>query len=357
MKFILSGLIPGALLALFLFPALPGTEIHPLWSRPFTDLIETPVERGERTEYHRILFHENHLLSVDFRGRIRMRVAVPGGRFEHSGDGIYYVKYEKTGTSISFHERSGERFWKMESMEYPYLNSDGSLVLLLNGDHSRLRIVDRNGNLTGMKEIHGRLATHISTPGERRGVAVGFLDGTYYRLDGKGEPLCQGIVPGRQVVKTIHAAPGGRALVHYGGTENDGLILDTCDEGETRQVDLESVQHTRTALKMLESGLVLFMDREGIRGFTKELKPLFSHSLERSEGHASFDGNSRMVTATWRNSRGEGEMLLMDVEGTPFFRHAFAGESFLDGSMSGPFMFLRGSDRLYCYSIFHPANP
>jgi hypothetical protein len=356
MKFLLAAFIPGALLALFLFPALPGMEINPLWSQPLPELIEAPVEKGDRAKHYRILFHDNHLLAVDFRGKVRRKVTVTDGRFEPSGNGRYYVRYEKTGTSLSFHDSSGERYWKMESREYPYLNSDGSLILLLNGDHSRLRIVDRNGNLTGMGEIHGRLATHISTPGARRGVAVGFLDGTYYRLKGTGELVCRGTVPGRKVIKTVYAAPGGKALVHYGGTERDGLMLDPCGE-ERRTAELESVQHTRTALKMLESGLVLFMDRESVRGFDARLRPLFNHPLERSEGHASFDGNRGMVTATWRNSRGEGEMLLMDEGGDLFFRHAFAGESFIDGSMSGPFIFLRGSDRLYCYSLSLPANP
>jgi len=206
MRYFLAGILAGIILALSpIFMEHPARSVYPEWSADLTSAAKTeksddPLLPGETrlTE----MFGESILLFTA-GGFLADKVDLPTETLAAlSENGKFFVSYKKVATEVSFASVTGERFWKISSMEYPHLSPNGKVILLLDADLSYVRIIDYNGNPLGIKEISGMMCTAISFAQKTDGAAVGFLDGSVTVVSEKGELLYAGHAP-TGVVKTI----------------------------------------------------------------------------------------------------------------------------------------------------------
>ena len=77
-----------------------------------------------------------------FKSRAQFSGSVAEGLVAFSGDGRFHARYRKVGSEVEFFNAAGERFWRLPSLEYPYLSRRGRLIFLMNGDQSGIRIAE-----------------------------------------------------------------------------------------------------------------------------------------------------------------------------------------------------------------------
>ena len=247
----------------------------------------------------------------------------------------------------------GDRFWKIESREYPYISYNGKMVLLLTSDHSALRFVDFNGNPIGVGKLSGRFATVISFAEHSDNAAVGFLDGAYYLFNGRGEILYQGMTPGGSPVKSAAVSPGGAfGAVHFGGEKQDAVIIIDVLRKKTALLPLGRVHLAKTALHAADDGTVAVLDYNriliaGRRGKVTRTIPV----PPAKTGMSSLTRADGLVLAAYTRREGDAQMAIFTSDGLPLYAQTFPLESYLKLSLRGPVILLRGSHNLYCYSL------
>jgi hypothetical protein len=357
MKFFVPGFLAGACISIFLFVPKTGMEFYPNFSAPVAELERLEVNRVFAPKLSREFNFKTDktLFRIDGSGKAE-RIDLPGEYTALSGNGKYYVRFDKVGKEIEFFTTAGDRFWKMHSREYPYLSFEGQLILLLNGDHSRIRIVDHNGNEIGDKVLAGRMCTAIAFAEKGNTGAVGFLDGSYYSVNAKGEIVVSGRVQG--AVKGIAAAVGGRKVaVHFGNSQKDSLhIIDLDEETEATAV-LQSVHSVKTSLVYSAAGEVLMLDGSDFVRFEEDGGEVFRYAVgKRREGHSAICSVADMYALSYTTAAGPSEFMLFSNDGVCIIEKTFNAESFLDVSVRGLTVLLRGSDNLYSYNIHLPEK-
>ncbi|MCU0821537.1 MAG: hypothetical protein MUC95_03570 [Spirochaetes bacterium] len=274
-----------------------------------------------------------------------------------SGSGRFIAKYEKAGKEVEFLNAAGERFWKVKSNEYPYLSYNGAIVLFLNGDQSRIRILDYNGNEAGVKEISGRLCTTISFSGGSDFAGAGFVDGSYYILNRAGNIISKDNLKSESVIKGISiSSSGDYAAVHYGNNSGDYIRLINIKENEHYAVPLKNVHRSRTALDVSNGGSVSVIDYDRILITDEEGAPETVINIPPKEnGTSSMDCAGDVCAASYTGEDGVPRFLVFKNSGDILLAKEFPGEAFMESFINGRAVLVRGSQNLYCYSYFLPG--
>ncbi len=353
MLYFFPGLIAGALAALLLFSPSPAVEIYPAWWGGIRNIasIEASPGTGSKPEFFVKAGEQDYFL-LKGNGAVSVSGSVTDGLTAFSGNGRFFAKYQKVGNDVEFYNVKGERFWKIDSMEYPYLSRNGKIIILMNGDQSGIRTVDYNGNL-GPIRISGRTCTAVafSDIGDYGG--VGFLDGSYYVMDARGALLHYGMTPKGTMVKGLAVSGNGSyCAVHYGDTRKDRLRVIEIGSGDHDEVELAHAHPVKTSMHVSGDGYCAIIDTDRILRVSSSGGVKLNIAIPpKRHGHSSISHVEGLYAVSYTTQNGVSRILLFRENGVMLFSKEYPAESFLDASLRGNLMFLRGSDNVFCYSL------
>ncbi len=362
MRYFFLGLVAGCLLAfVHIIEPSGGMSLYPEWwgevGNPSS--IEQsgaqglapgrlfPVQSGSEV----FLLAGNGTLQRQYKAADPLLLAV-------SGNGQYCAEFEKAGRNVEFISTAGDRFWRLKSLEYPYLSFSGRLVLLLNGDQSKVRIFDYNGNGIGAGSVMGRFCTVISFAQRSDFAGIGFIDGSYYLLNQKGEIVDKGKTPQNTVVKGMAVSDSGNYYaVHFGNAEKDRVRLVNVRAKDVNECALSNVHMTRTAMNVADDGTLAVLDRDRLV-FTDDdadVDRIIKLPPARA-GHAKIARADGLCAVTYSPETGGARFILMQNDGNILFTKDVPEESFLDCVIDGGAILLRGSQKLLAYRYFTPKR-
>lgn len=274
-----------------------------------------------------------------------------------SASGEYLALYEQAGKYIEFFNIKGDRFWKMNSLEYPFLSSSSKIILLLNGDHSAIRLVDFNSNPAGAKYITGRFCTTLIFSRHSDFSAAGFLDGNYYLFDDKGAIIHNGNTDGAMIKSMAISTNGQYLCVHYGWGNADRLRLIDIKRRANREKNLQGVYHSRIPLHVHNDGSCAYIDAGKIFVTNTRLSVQFDIKVPTvREGHASIDFNNGIYAIACPLEKGGSVFFIIRKTGEIICTKTFENEAFLDCTLGNTFILLKGMKNLYCYGYRNPAT-
>jgi len=355
MRYLFIGLLAGALLGLApVFEAGPAIEIYPEWYGPAAS--PESIERSPNGALSGLsvppVVSDDSLTLLAGDGRILLRRSFPDDMFTVSANGAYYATYRKTGTSVEFFSAAGSPFWKTDSREYPHLSYNGKIVLLVNSDQSRARALNFHGNEVG-EPVTGRFLTVAAFSKGSDFAAVGFLDGSYSIIDAEGKRLFGARTGGGTLVKSMAVSPSGLyAALHYGNEKGDYLAIVDTRKGGASASPLARVHVARTALTVGDDGLAAALDHNRILVVDSKARPVTTINVPAARtGMATLDRSGPTFAAGYTRSEGGAQSVLFLSDGTVLFARNFPAESYLQASVEGRLIFLRGPQTLYCYSL------
>ena len=285
-------------------------------------------------------------------GEVALSGTVTDGLSAFSGDGRFYVKYQKAGSYLELFNAKGDRFWKIESLEYPYLSRSGKLILLMNGDQSGFRAVDENGNQLPLR-VSGRIATAVSFSQSGDCAGIGFFDGSYYFINAKGAVTGRGKTPTGTMVKSLSVSGNGLfAAVHYGNNKKDFIRVIEIDEDDYDDEELMHVHQVKTSVYAGDDGFFTIIDVDRILYLTGSGRIRYTIAIPpKRDGHSAITCHDGVYAVSYTMQNGTSKLILYRENGVILFSREFPSESFLDASLRDDLLFLRGSDNIYCYSI------
>lgn len=354
MKYLISGIVAGFAAGIFFFQSASGMEIVPEFYSGLDTLDALEWADGKEGKDGFVVTMEGKTFVVNSRCQIVNRIDTADVLYEFSGNGAFYIKYDKVGSEIELLGLAGERYLKMKSMEKPFLSYSGELILLMNGDHTSIRIFDKNGNQTGAGRISGRLCTSVEFSNGSDYAACGFADGSFYFLDRKGNIMSSGMLRPGDVVKGIAVSPGGLyGLVHYGNTDSDRLRLVNIREGESEETDLPAPHYVKTAMCVSDSGEGAFLDHNAVLFTDNDCDIDYRLSIPaKRPGYSTLSYGSGVYSLCYTKSTGEPQLLFFSRESRNIiYAKEFAGLSFLGAEVRDRLIFARGSDSLFAYRI------
>jgi len=358
MKFFFPSLIIGIIVALFIFQPSGGIEIngaygHDLKKIQNTNDIKNPSQKlpSQSVSYS----IDSSIYCIDKRGKVINVITKPGSYATLSGNGEFFVSYEKVGKRIEYYNIKRERFWKIKSREYPYLSYNSKVIFLMNGDHSKVRIVNENGAEIGEKFIEGRFCTSIAFSQQADFGALGFADGTFYFINNKGIVIYKGRSGAGTMVKGVSISSNGMyGSIHFGNQSSDGIAIVDILEKEIDIYNLKSHHIMRSTILTTNDGSVLFGEFSSIICLKKNAKLKFSVKIpKRKAGFISISQHHDIFSSGFTTDKGVAMHLLFDKEGSVLLSKIFSKESYLGSKGSASFIHLRGSQNLYGYSLHY----
>ena len=354
-KFFFPGLVLGFFLNLCLFRPASGAEIQPQWHGS----IHAPhnIEKSVADPHKEISFFvkkDDTACILGSDGSLVAQAAAGNYLTSFSADGKYFIRFLKIGTEIEFYSflPKLERFWKIKSLEYPYLSPQGKIIFLLNSDQSRIRMIDYNGNETGDRFLSGILCTVIAFSERSDFGAAGFMSGGYFFVNPAGKVICRGNIPKGSVVKGMAVSDSGLyGAVHYGSAEKDSMRIIKIEDNDIEEVMLDEVHRVKSPLHITDKGIATIVQSSSILQLTKRGK--ISHRVginPRRPGLCFISSRGAIYTIGYTQIEGESRFVILK-KGTVLYSKSFSAESFLSPVMKGELIFLRGSDNLFCYSL------
>ncbi len=359
MLYFIPGFIAGALAALLLFTPAAGPEIDPEWWGSLSSIGEieaSPLVKPSRASFF-VRTGDTGYNILKGNGEIELAGDAGEGLAAFSGDGRFHMRYRKVGTEVEFYNAAGERFWKVPSLEYPYLSRNGKLIFLMNGDQSAIRVADYNGRVLG-EPLTGKTCTALGFSDRNDRGAAGFLDGTFYFVDSSGKILAKGRAPEGSIVKGVAVSGNGRfGAVHYGNNRKDCLRIVTTESGDYDDCCLSRVHHSKTSLHLDDEGFCTILDGNRLIRVSPSGRVKLNLAVPATRpGHSSVRCGGGVCAASFVTESGTPMALLFREDGTVLFSKRFPSESFLDASLQGGLLLLRGSDHLFCYGIRRPVD-
>ncbi len=353
MKYIFTGALFGACLSFFLFRSSPAIEIYAQYYLPKKELGSLPVINSGKKISGEICKFKNRVYQISLTGDVEESFELPDSLCEFSGDGRFYISYDRVGTEIELHSLSGERFWKIKSRERPFLSHNSKLILLLNGDQSRIRIMDQNGKATGDREISGRICTSIVFSGQGDEAALGFADGSFHFINSGGKITFSARTKVGTAVKSLAVSDNGKfGAIHYGDPDHDFLKIVNIAEGKSSDVPVKTVQHTRSAISINNSGLCSFFDSKTLSFHEPDGDIVFSRDMpEKRIGLATLDTERELTVLSYGLKRGGAQFYVFQNDGTLIFAKRFRRKTFLSSKLDGKFINSEGSGSLFSYSL------
>ncbi len=358
MKYIFSGFMVGAILSLLIFQGVSASELHTKFYLDLKEIENIPLADSSTTADFYTVPYNNITYLVTEGGLLAKKIEPKDFLSEFSSNGRYYIQYEKVGTSIELLGYNGERYWKKKSQETPLLSHNGKLIFLVVGDHSRIRIFDKDGNPAGVSEISGRLCTSIEFSEVNDFGCFGFVDGTYYFLDEKGVVLNSGSLAAGNIVKGMKISSNGKfGVVHYGTEQKDRLRIINISDNDFEESEIPNVHVLKTAVHVTGEGAVSFLDKESLIVYDDDADEIFSVKIPaKRPGQAAIIRSCGYIFLCYTRSTGESQLYVFTGDGRLFYSREFAGEAYLDAVLRGGDVIVRGSDSLFSYRIHVPEN-
>jgi hypothetical protein len=354
MRFFFPGFLAGAAAALFFFIPVGGVEIHPEWWSQLNAIpaIQKSPYRKPAGPLFFVKIGDRDYFRLRGNGEVALSGAVTDGLSAFSGDGRFYVKYLKAGTSLEMFNAKGDRFWKIESLEYPYLSHAGRLILLMNGDQSGIRALDENGNQLPA-HVSGRVCTAVAFPQAGDCAGVGFFDGSYYFISSRGIVTGRGRTPAGTMVKSMAVSGNGAyAAVHYGNNTKDYIRIVDIAENDYEDEELKHIHPVKTGVHVADDGYCTVIDVDRVLFISPSGRIRYSIAVPpKRPGHSAITCNDGMYAVSYTMQNGTSKLIMYNQEGVILFSREFPSESFLDATLRDGLLFLRGSDNIYCYSI------
>ena len=354
MKYLISGIIAGFAAGMFFVQSAGGMEIIPEFYSDLAGLDALQWADSKESRKGFVVPVDGRTYVINSACRIVNKIeSAPDTLIEFSGNGAFYMKYGKVSTEIELLGLSGERYLRMKSMGKPFLSRNGELLLLLNGDHTLIRIFDKNGVQAGAGQISGRLCTTVEFASESDFAACGFADGSYYILDQKGNIVNRGMVRPGDVVKGMALSPhGGYALVHYGNPDSDMLRLVDIEGKDSDDTELPAVHYVKTAMCITDSGEGAFLDHNSVLITDDDCDIDYRIPVPvKRPGFSTLSYGSGIYSLSYTRSTGESQLVIFGKQGDIMYARDFPGLSFLSSEIRDNLIFLRGTDSLFSYSI------
>ncbi len=355
MKYFAIGILLGAIINFMpLFNFETGMKIFPEWSGSISTIQEirtSPFLKSENQEFSIDLKNSFYILSAN--GTLKQsRVFENEILHNLSGNGKFYITYEKIGSEIAFYNLNNDVFWKHGTPQYPYLSYNGKLVLLLIADLSGIKILDSNSNIIGAGEISGKLLNSISFTEKNDFASIGFLDGSYYALDSKGEILFSGNCEKDLSVKTTGLSSNGKFIIaHCGSTVSDSLVINDLEKQKNYRIALNDRHLTKTAVCINDDGIFSAINEDKILVSSSGSKKVMSIDIPKQiPGECSISFQNNLFFAVFRTESGSA-VYVYDKSGKVIFNKIFQGELFMQQKHAGNSLILRGTDNLYCYTF------
>ncbi len=355
MLYLLWGLILGIALNLLpLWQPANAIQFYPEWHGNLNTpgKIQTPLTSAISNTVLPPVITDNNSYVLSGNGKLLNNVSFDKSFISISGNGKYYCRYEKVGSEVEFINSSGERFWKIQSKEYPHLSYNGKLTLLMNGDHSGIRILDINSNEIGVKRINGRFCTVVSFSKYSDFAGIGFLDGSYYIIDVNGELVKRGRFSGKSLIKGIAISSNGNFIgVHYGNNNKDNIRLIDIIENSEYTIPLIGIHLCKSYFCVTNKGGLSFIDKNRIiiTGDEGRIEHIIKIPPMRA-GASAIDYSNGIFLSSYTGTDGITRLLSYRSDGTVIISKEFTNEAFMSCSIMEQAILLRGSESLYCYS-------
>jgi len=358
MRYLITGLLTGALLSLIFLQGKSGSELLPIFHGEIASMVQSQGAIKDEPAAEFVLSSSGFTAIVDEKGQVRKNIPADNGFFEFSRSGNFFARYSSTGNDIELFGIEGERYWKIESRGKPFLSTNGRLILLLTSDHSSIRIIDKNGKETGAGEIHGRLCTVVEFSHENDYGACGFADGSFYFINGDGVILHSGITPDGSLVKGIAVSSNGLfGSIHYGDTDKDYLMVVNLAKGKGSSFPLDYAHVVKTSLFVSDEGDSVFFDMNRVISLNSSGRLKYKIDVpEKRAGFSAISSHNGLWSLSYTGINGLSRFILFRDGGDVFYSADFADESFLDSKVVNDFIFLRGSKSLSVYSFLRADN-
>ncbi len=349
MRYLIAGLIAGFVINLFVFKPAGGAAVYPLYYKSINSL-EISKAAGDETFG---LSDRGFIYRVDFYGKVKSKFETGKRLSSLTADGRFAVLFEKTGSELELVSTSGDRFWKMKSLEYPYISSGGKLIFLMNGDHSAVRITDINGKIIGRETIYGRICTVLSFSERNDFGVIGFFDGSYYVVNEKGDILKQGACPPGNTVKSAAISCTGKyAAVHCGDENSDRIMIVDIDKDSIETFELNESHYTAAPLQIDDSGRTIFLGHRAVTVLDSEAELLLKLPVaERRPGQASVLSAKGCLAAGFTEINGGSRCVIFTEDGDVIFSREYPGEAFLKLISSPGKITVRGAGSVFCYAV------
>lgn len=354
MRYIFLGLIVGFILNFFVFTLSSGSELEAKWYKSLDSEFTKKTDKSKDKNYFSVKM-EHSLLTYDSNGNDISKLEDSKDIFSVSGNGRFAIKFNKVGSSVEFLNTYGEPFLKMDSREYPHLSYNGKLILLINGDLSRIRLSNFNGNIIGEKEISGRLCTSYCFSKKSDLAGVGFLDGTFYFVNEFGEIIYSNSVKNGNIVKGLAISNNGKfGVVHSGNSDKDYVRVINIVEKSSNSIYVGLSKKVKTAIFVDNSGETLFLENDSILNINDSSKLNYKMNISPvRKGYALINAIGNFYVATYPLQSGGTKFLIFKKSGKIYFSKKFKDEKFMDFYILKNKIILRGIDTLFCYKFHH----
>ena len=353
MRYFFLGLICGIIINFIPFSGSQGaTEIYPEWYGNIESIKSIEKSPNSSLPKNKLsIVSCSDILLLSSAGELLKKINFGNHLVATAKNTPYYAQYDKISTYVELFNTSGDKFWRIKSREYPYITSGGKIILLLNGDHSKVRIISIDGNPAGAKEISGLLCTAIALQQDSDFSGIGFINGSYYVLDEKGDIINNGTTPGSSIIKGMTISSNGNfAVVHYGNTEGDFLRVVNTANDKHYTLKLDNIHLTKTGLNVSDEGIYAAIDYDRIIICRKDEIRTIIKIPAKSPGLSSLHFANNIYFASYMSNTQANFMAFLE-NGTFLFRKNLAEEAFIESNIYRNMILLRGSGNLYCYSF------
>jgi hypothetical protein len=362
MFYIIIGIFIGIILNFIpVINPMGAVEIYPEWNSSINSIENIQYSSNQTLNVKFPISTETGIYLLSSDGRLLKKKNLDTSLVSVSGNGEYCAQYEKASAHVEFLNISGEKFWRINSMEYPHISTSGKLILFINGDHSRIRLFDINGNPVGVKEIQGITCLNIAFSKHTNVKTsdfsgIGFLDGSYYFLNDKGEILENGKSPKNSPIKGLAISSNGQfCIIHFGNGKDDFLKL--IEPGKKSYIiPLKHIHLTKTAITVNDEGNIAAIDYDRIIITKKNKIKTIIKIPPKSPGLASIDFSGGLYSASYAGINGRTNFIIFAYDGTILFNRTFNEEVYLESVMNDNIILLRGMTNLFCYSFQIPED-
>ena len=164
------------------------------------------------------------------------------------------------------------------------------------------------------------------------------------------------MAPAGAMVKGIDVSGNGAyGAVHYGNNARDCVRIVEMETGDHDEAELSHLHQVKTSLHMSARGYCTVIDVDRVLYISPSGRVKMTITIPpKRPGHSSIRFLNGIYAVTYTEQAGAAKLILFRDDGVILFSQEFPSESFLDVSLQGDLVFLRGSDSVYCYSIHRP---
>ncbi len=352
MRYSIIGLLVGILLGIApVFIIHTGFVLTPLW---YGSLQKIQAIEPASVDYEKMSFAvttDNGYHYIGANGVVHKFISAADAFVKPTSDGKFYITYKKIGNEIAMYNAVNEFFWKLPSTEYPYISPDGSIIILLTADGSSARIADFNGNVYPNDELNGQFTTAIAFSQKGSFAGIGFIDGRYYICNNKGQIIYKGTSPSSTVVKGMAIDDtGSYALIHCGNSSRDYMVGITIAGKKSFTYELSAPHYVKTSMAINTYGKALFLDFEKLLEIDIKGKDVTPYAIiKKRYGQSQISVSNDIFMISYPANAGGSVWYVWQWGKGKIYSREFIEEPFLDNSLSGSVVLLRGQDMLACF--------